>query len=89
MIDPLVIPIVAIAGLFVTVSILGIAHYVYLLARLRAEIALKQEMLLRGYSADEIVKVIGCGRGLIAGLGNPAAKPELPLVRSLRDRKYV
>jgi hypothetical protein len=89
MIDPLVIPIVAIAGLFVTVSILGIAHYVYLLARLRAEIALKQEMLLRGYSADEISKVIGCGRGLMSGSGSQVSKPELPVVRSLRDRKYV
>jgi hypothetical protein len=90
MIDPLVIPIVAIVGLFVTTSIIAIAHYVYLIARLRDENALKQEMLLRGYSADEIAKVIGCGRGLKAVDGSdPGAKADPGVVRSFRDRKYA
>jgi hypothetical protein len=64
MIDPLVIPIVAIVGLFCTISIVSIAHYVYLIARMRVENALKQDMLLRGFSAEEIAKVVSCGRGV-------------------------
>ena len=61
--DPLVIPIVAIVGLFVTVSIGVVAHYVYLIQRLTAENALKQDMLLRGYSAEEIAQVISARGG--------------------------
>jgi hypothetical protein len=59
MIDPLIIPIVAIVGAFATISIGLVAHYVYLLERLKAENALKQEMLLRGHSAEQIALVIG------------------------------
>jgi len=64
MIDPLIIPIVAIVGLFVTVSIGVVAHYVYLIQRLTAENALKQDMLLRGYSAEEIAQVISARSGM-------------------------
>jgi hypothetical protein len=64
MIDPLVIPIVAIMGLFFTIAVVSIAHYVYLIARMRVENTLKQDMLLRGFSAEEIVKVVSCGRGV-------------------------
>ena len=63
MIDPLVIPIVAIVGLFATISIGVVAHYFYLLNRLKAENALKQDMLLRGYSAEEIAQVISARGG--------------------------
>jgi len=63
MIDPLIIPIVAIVGLFATLSIGVVAHYVYLLQRLQAENALKQDMLLRGYSAEEIAQVISARGG--------------------------
>jgi len=63
-IDPLVIPIVAIVGAFGTISIGVVAHYVYLIQRLKAENALKQDMLLRGYSAEEIAQVIGARGGL-------------------------
>lgn len=63
MIDPLIIPIVAIVGLFATISISVVAHYVYLLQRLKADNALKQDMLLRGYSAEEIAQVISARGG--------------------------
>jgi hypothetical protein len=66
MIDPLLIPIVAIVGAFSTVSIGVVSHYVSLIQRLKGEIALKQDMLLRGYSAEEIAQVIGAS-------GNAAA----------------
>lgn len=59
MIDPLVIPIVAIVGLFATISIGLVSHYVYQIQRLKAENSLKQDMLLRGYSPGEIAQVIG------------------------------
>jgi len=62
MIDPLIIPIVAIVGLFTTISIGVVAHYFYLLNRLKAENALKQEMLLHVYSAEEIAQVISARR---------------------------
>jgi hypothetical protein len=64
MIDPLVIPIVAIVGLFFTLAVVSIAHYAYLIARMRVENALKQDMLLRGFSAEDIAKVVSCGRGV-------------------------
>jgi len=64
MIDPLIIPIVAIVGLFATISIGVVAHYFYLLNRLKAENALKQDMLLRGYSPEEIAQVIGVQGGM-------------------------
>ncbi len=59
MIDPLIIPIVAIVAVFTTISVGLVAHYVYLIQRLKAENALKQDMLMRGYSAEEIARVIG------------------------------
>jgi hypothetical protein len=61
--DPLIIPIVAIVGAFATISIGVIAHYIYLLNRLRAENSLKQDMLLRGYSAEQIAEVISATGG--------------------------
>jgi hypothetical protein len=64
MIDPLIIPIVAIVALFATISIGVVAHYVYLLERLKAENAIKQDMLLRGYSAEEIAQVISTQGGV-------------------------
>lgn len=76
MIDPLVIPIVAIVGLFTSVAVIAIAHYVYLIARLRVENDLKQDMLLRGFSAEEIAKVVSCGRGVRpCGSCEPSQKP--------------
>lgn len=63
MIDPLVIPIVAIVGAFSTVTIGCIAHYVYLIRRLEREIALKQELVLRGFSAQEIAEVLAATSG--------------------------
>jgi hypothetical protein len=63
MIDPLVIPIVAIVGAFVTISIGCITHYVYLIRRLEREIALKQELVLRGFSAHEIAEVLAATSG--------------------------
>ncbi len=74
MIDPLIIPIVAIVGAFGTISIGVVAHYVYLLNRLKAENALKQDMLLRGYSADEIAQVIGARGGLRWSCGERRSK---------------
>jgi hypothetical protein len=62
--DPLIIPIVAIVGLFATISIGVVAHYIYLLNRLKAENALKQDMLLRGYSAEQISQVISASGGV-------------------------
>ena len=61
--DPLIIPIVAIVGLFATISIGLVANYIYLLQRLKAENALKQDMLLRGYSAEQIAEVISATGG--------------------------
>jgi hypothetical protein len=63
MIDPLVIPIVAIVGAFVTISIGCVTHYVYLIRRLEREIALKQELVLRGFSAQEIAEVLAATSG--------------------------
>jgi hypothetical protein len=63
MIDPLVIPIVAIVGAFSTGIIGCIAHYVYLVRRLEREIKLKQELVLRGFSAHEIAKVVAATSG--------------------------
>ena len=62
--DPLIIPIVAIVGLFATISIGVVAHYIYLLNRLKTENALKQDMLLRGYSAEQIAQVISASGGV-------------------------
>ena len=65
--DPLIIPIVAIVGAFATISIGVVGHYLYLLNRLKAENALKQDMLLRGYSAEEIAQVISAEGGATWG----------------------
>jgi hypothetical protein len=83
MIDPLVIPIVAIVGSFATGSIGIVAHYVYLIQRLKAENALKQDMLMRGYSAEEIARVIGAQCGTETSCGEhrhkaPDAKKAAP-----------
>jgi hypothetical protein len=69
MIDPLVIPIVAILAVFATLSIGVVAHYVYLIQRLKAENALKEDMLMRGYSAEEIACVIGAPYGTRTSCG--------------------
>ena len=58
MIDPLIIPIVAITGVFASITVGTIAHYAYLGLRIKAETSLKQEMVLRGYSAEQIAQVL-------------------------------
>ncbi len=63
MIDPLVIPIVAIVGAFSVAAIGCISHYLYLIRRLDREIALKQELVLRGFSANEIAEVLAATSG--------------------------
>lgn len=63
MIDPLVIPIVAIVGAFSVAAIGCIAHYFYLIRRLERESALKQELVLRGFSAHEIAEVLAATSG--------------------------
>jgi hypothetical protein len=63
MIDPLVIPIVAIIGAFSVAAIGCVTHYVYLIRRLEREIALKQELVLRGFSAQEIAEVLAATSG--------------------------
>jgi hypothetical protein len=63
MIDALVIPIVAIVGAFLTLSIGCVSHYIYLIRRLEREIALKQELVLRGFSATEIAEVLAATAG--------------------------
>jgi hypothetical protein len=67
MIDPLVIPIVAIVGVFTMLTIVAIAHYVYLIRRLEREAALKQDLVLRGFSAQEIAEVLTATSGGKAG----------------------
>jgi hypothetical protein len=63
MIDPLIIPIVAIVGAFIVASIGCISHYLYLIRRLEREMALKQELVLRGFSAHEIAEVLAATSG--------------------------
>jgi hypothetical protein len=77
MIDPLVIPIVAIVGFFVSMTVGAIAHYIFSIQRLRIEIALKQDLVLRGFSAREIAEIVAVQSGSM--LEPSHAHPQKPL----------
>ena len=56
--SPFTIPIVAIAGTFIWLSISAMAKVVYGIVRHRNEIELKQAMIERGLKADEIERIL-------------------------------
>ena len=56
--SPFTIPIVAIVGVFLWLSISALAKVVYGIVRHRNEIELKQAMVARGLKADEIERIL-------------------------------
>ena len=67
--EEIFVPIVAILGIYsVPVSAI-VAYWVYHIRKIGCETALKQAMVARGYSANEIVHVLTNGTGKVT---NPA-----------------
>lgn len=56
--SPIAIPIVAIVGVFLFLCISALANCVQSIVRHRNEIELKQQLVDRGMSADEIERIV-------------------------------
>lgn len=56
--SPLLIPVVAIGGVFLWLIIMAIVSGVQSIVRHRNEVELKQMLVDRGMSADEIVRIV-------------------------------
>jgi hypothetical protein len=64
-------PVMAVVASGLTVAIIFVAHFWYKLRRAEMELGLKQAMIERGMSAEEICKVIESGHS-----GKPDPEPE-------------
>jgi hypothetical protein len=74
------VPIVAIGGVFGIPIIAIVMYWWYEIRKVTCEAALKQAMVERGYSANEIVHVLTSGKGT---LNNPAF--DLPPAKPLKS----
>lgn len=57
-----IVPVIAILGAFAVPIISILMYWVYEIRKVGCEAALKQEMIARGYSANEIVHVLTNGK---------------------------
>ena len=75
--EEIVIPIIAILGMYAIPICLIVAYWVYHIRKIGCETALKQAMVARGYSANEIVHVLTSGTGKLVSpaFDLPPAKP--------------
>lgn len=75
--EEVLIPIVAIGGVFGIPLSAIIMYWIYEIRKIGCETALKQAMVARGYSANEIVHVLTSGRGKLTNpaFDLPPAKP--------------
>ena len=75
--EEIFIPIVAILGMYAIPTIAIVAYWVYHIRKIGCETALKQAMVARGYSANEIVHVLTSGSGKLTNpaFDLPPAKP--------------
>jgi hypothetical protein len=73
----ILIPIIAIVGAFGTPVAAILACAWYMIRKVSCETALKQAMVARGYSANEIVHVLTNGKGKLSNpsFDLPPAKP--------------
>ena len=73
----ILVPIFAIAGWFGIPLIAIVLYWVYHIRKIAHEAALKQAMVARGYSANEIVQVLTSGKGKFTNpaFDLPPAKP--------------
>ena len=78
--EEIFIPIVAILGMYGIPIIAIVAYWVYHIRKIGCETALKQAMVARGYSANEIVQVLTNGKGKFT---NPAF--DLPPAKSVKS----
>jgi hypothetical protein len=75
--EEILIPIVAILGMYAIPISLIVVYWVYHIRKIGCETALKQAMVARGYSANEIVHVLTSGTGKLVSpaFDLPPAKP--------------
>ncbi len=79
MIDHNLIPIVAISGAFVVAVCCSAIYYTYMAWKTSSDNALKRDMVARGYTADEIVAVIGAEHGRVSHWPLPSVPPAKPI----------
>jgi hypothetical protein len=60
-----------------------VGHYAYEGWKVRHEIALKREMVARGYSAQEIVQVVAAGKG-----SQPRPTTDVPPAKPVQEFPY-
>lgn len=85
MLDVLIIPIVAIGAPAVVFVIWILAHYWWSVRQADIDAGLKQEMLNRGLSADEIERVL---RASSHATASPPAEPA-PAAETISDKEYA
>jgi len=75
--EQILIPIIAIVAFYSVPVSLIVAYWVYHIRKIGCESALKQAMVARGYSANEIVHVLTSGTGKLVNpaFDVPPAKP--------------
>jgi hypothetical protein len=73
----IVVPVIAISGVFGIPIIAIVMYWWYEIRKVTCEAALKQAMVERGYSANEIVHVLTSGKGKLSSpaFDLPPAKP--------------
>ena len=73
----IVVPVVAILGVFGVPIVAILMYWLYEIRKVGCEAALKQAMIARGYSANEIVHVLTNGKGKLTNpaFDLPPAKP--------------
>lgn len=75
--EEIVIAIISILGMYAIPISVIVAYWVYHIRKIGCETALKQAMVARGYSANEIVHVLTSGTGKLVSpaFDLPPAKP--------------
>ncbi|MEL6108116.1 MAG: hypothetical protein AAFU85_18980 [Planctomycetota bacterium] len=60
--NPITIPILAVGGTFVWLTVAALSDAVARVMCRRADVELKQDLVARGFSSDEIIRVTEAGR---------------------------
>ena len=78
------VPIVAIAGGFIVAICCTAIYYAHLSWKVWQETALKRDLAGRGYTAQEIIAIIGAEPGTNIGL----QLPNVPPAKAMQQRAY-
>lgn len=76
----LIIPVIALSGAAVVFAIWIVAHYWHGIRRQELESAMKQDMLNRGFGADEIQRVLGASASPV--------EVAVPAKETISDNEY-